>query len=127
VRFLLAIAVAVAVVAPAGAPASGLHRCPDNAPFSVAIYVKGMPCHDSLLVISTWRTAQHRRCHTHAACEFTYHSPSDREVRFHLKCSNTHMVDHRNRHYIYMACVSDDRNHDIRAHYYPRGDYRPDR
>ena len=121
----LAAILAGCLLAPASSSASFTH-CPDDAPFSIAIYVKGMTCDTSLLVISHWVTAQHRACHTQPSCEFTYRS-HDHRVSFHLKCSNSHIVDARNRHYIYMACFSDDRKHDIRSRYYWRGDYRPDR
>jgi hypothetical protein len=126
---LAALASAVAILpALAGGPvaqASSFTRCHDDASFFVAIYVQGIPCDLSHNVLSTWN-AHREACHKHTHCSFTY-GQGIPGPKYHLSCSNSHRVDHKSRHYIALACFSDDRRHDIRARYYPRGDYQPDR
>jgi hypothetical protein len=125
VRLTIAVLLTTLAAAMGASPArANFHACPNDAPFSIAIYHVGLNCDLALEIISTWN--YHRNtCHTQVQCNFTYQHYTG-HPSYHFECTNSHKVDHRGRQYIYMACVTGDRQRDLRSRYYPRGDWQPD-
>src|SRR4051794_16107119 len=86
----------VALPAPAPATSHGLHVCPNDAPFNIAIYVKGGTCEHALAVLSVWRTP-HAPCQQHSTCRISHHF---HDVGYRTYgCSQSYNTDHRGRQY----------------------------
>src|SRR3954454_8194147 len=112
---LLGAVVALAAFVPATAPASGFTRCPDEDTFVVAVYTAGVTCHHAYAVISRWRVERCQHVDHDCTVTYNYHDVGHRTYR----CSSTARVDHKARHYYSVACMTDNRNHDVRARDYP--------
>ncbi len=110
------------MLAPAGATASEFTNCGNENTFVVAVFVKGASCEHAFAVVSHWKA---KGCEHHPTCTFTAYF---HDVRAHrtYKCTQSRRVDHKNRDYFAIGCLSPDHTQDIRARDYPRGDYRPD-
>src|SRR4051812_406273 len=112
----------LAAFAPAAtAPASGFTRCPDEDTFVVAVYIAGVTCSHAYAVISRWRVDKCQHVASNCTVTYRYHDVGPRTYR----CSSIARVDHMQRHYYAIACMTDNRNHDVRARDYPHGDYKP--
>jgi hypothetical protein len=116
--------VALGTFAPAAATASGFTSCGNENTFVVAVFVKGVSCQHGFNVISHWKAkgCEHRLT---SKCTWTAYFHDVRANQTY-ECTQSRRIDHRNRDYYAIACLSPDHTRDVRARDYPRGDYRPD-
>ncbi len=112
---------ALGMFVPTAATASGFTSCGNENSFVVAVFVKGVGCQHGFAVISHWKA---KGCEHHPTCTWTAYFHDVRANQTY-ECSQSRRVDHKNRDYYSIACVSPDRTRDVRARDYPRGDYTP--
>lgn len=119
----LACVVVLLSALPIASADAALTPCGNEDSFVVAVYVHGGSCHHAFAVISRWNA---ERCYHHSgSCRVAHDwgAPIHHRV---YHCTFSARVDHKERHYYAIACITDDRHGDVRARDYPHGDYKPD-